>query len=92
MTGLTIYDYNGGIQNANRQLKGTAMKDSYYHNYPYPQGYSLPVNFRRFYFEDLIKFFGQFDTQLECYTAMLAYEGDNWVIPHVCGNVPPTLK
>ena len=61
------------------------MKDAYYHSYPYPQGYSLPVNFKRFYFEDLKEFFGQFDSQLECYRAMLAYEGDNWVIPHVCG-------
>tara|TARA_Y100000114_G_C11547010_1_gene225329 strand:+ start:127 stop:384 length:258 start_codon:yes stop_codon:yes gene_type:complete len=61
------------------------MKDSYYHNYAYPQGYSLPVNFRRYYFEDLRDFFGKMNTQLECYRAMLAYDGDNWVIPHVCG-------
>ena len=61
------------------------MNDQYTHHYPYPTGYSLPVNFKNFYFEDLRDFFGQFNTHIECYRAMLAYEGDNWVIPHVCG-------
>ena len=61
------------------------MSDNFQADYAYPQGYSLPVNFRKFYFEDLKDFFGKLDTQLDCLRAMFAYEGDNWVIPHVCG-------
>ena len=61
------------------------MRDAYYHNYPYPEGYSLPVNFRGFSFEELRDFFGEFDSMIECYRALFSYEGDNWVVPYVCG-------
>ena len=51
----------------------------------YPQGYSLPVNFENFYFEDLRDFFGTIYSTTECLRVLLAYEGKNWVVPHVCG-------
>ena len=60
------------------------MKE-YKHTYPFPTGYALPVNFKGFRFEELKEFFGQFETPQECYRALFAYEGDNWVISHVCG-------
>jgi hypothetical protein len=45
----------------------------------------LPVNFHRFFFQDLKEFFGAINSKSECIRAILSYEGDNWVVPHICG-------
>ena len=51
----------------------------------FPVGYSVPVNFKSFRYEELKEYFRKIYSDMECTRVLLAYEGDNWGIPHLCG-------
>lgn len=45
----------------------------------------LPVDFNFYFYKDLKQFFGTLQTKGECIRVLVAYEGENWTVPHVCG-------